>query len=144
MSEYDVTYYMWTSYLWTVLECGVGIMIACMPSLTPLVVRYVPGLALQHSSHGTPPKYIHRGSKTKIRHTMARAFPNLHAAHSYPLADISTTVTGVVGGDWWGESEENIMQGHNKNKAQVPVEGKITKTTVIEQTVHDEDGMLSA
>jgi len=144
MGDYDVTYYMWMSYLWAVLECGLGIVAACMPSLTPLLIRYVPTL-----TPPPPPKcrYPHPGSQSKIRSTIARAFPNLHSAHSYPLANISTTVTGVR----WDESEDTVHgdgdgdgDGGRGDKAWTPTEGQITKTTVIEQTIHVMGELLSS
>ncbi|KAF8250671.1 hypothetical protein K440DRAFT_128270 [Wilcoxina mikolae CBS 423.85] len=138
MTEPDVTWHVYYGYVWANLESSLAIIIACMPSLTPLLIRFIPAL--------TPPKppYNHT-SKFRNTESKSHAFAaqNTYAARSYPLADISTTVTGHHGGgdrggpEWWegmtrnDKSEEYILQDGG---------GTITMTTVIEQTICDEDG----
>jgi hypothetical protein len=128
METYDVMWYMWPSFLWTTLECGLGILVACVPAMTPLFLRFVPGFAATCAkSNNTPGR-------------AALAIPNLNAAHSYPMANLSTTVTGrgreMTEIDSWNASNENMI-----SNGAVDVERAnttITKTTVIEQTVFDE------
>ncbi|KAA8894442.1 hypothetical protein FN846DRAFT_912909 [Sphaerosporella brunnea] len=131
MTTYDVMWYVWKSYLWTTLECGLGIIVACIPSITPLLLRFTSGFA-PAASHNTPPK---PPASSKFRNALGKALPNLNAAHSYPLANISTTVTGVGNEEWWNESDENMIR-----RADPEEDGAIMKTTVIEQTVSGEMG----
>ncbi|KAF8541543.1 hypothetical protein BDD12DRAFT_803599 [Trichophaea hybrida] len=121
MTEPDITWHVYYGYVWANLESSLAIIVACMPSLTPLLIRNT-----ESKSH-------------------AFAAQNTHAARSYPLADISTTVTGHHGGgdrggpEWWegmtknDKSEEYILRDGG---------GAITMTTVIEQTICDEDGKI--
>jgi len=139
MDEPDVTWHIYYSYIWSNIESGLAIIVASMPALTPLLIRFNPAL--------TPPKrqppYNHAST---YRNTVSKSCPfsaqNTHAGRSFPLADISTTVTGHHGGgggsgEWWDgmtrgdKSEECILRDG---------EGTITMTTVIEQTICDEDG----
>jgi hypothetical protein len=125
MKTYDTMWYIWPSFLWTTLECGLGILVACVPAMTPLFLRFVPGFAATYASNNTP----------------ARGIPNLNAAHSYPMADLSTTVTGrgMTEIDSWNESNENMISaGYDESSRTERATTTITKTTVIEQTVFDE------
>jgi hypothetical protein len=125
MKTLDTMWYIWTSVLWTTLECGLGILVACVPSMTPLFLRFVPGFAGTYASNNTP----------------AREIPKLNAAHSYPMANLSTTVTGreMTETDSWNGSNENMISaGYDEGSRMERAITTITKTTVIEQTVFDE------
>jgi len=128
-NTYDVTWAMYDTYRWSILECSLAILCATVPSLTPLFCPICTGKSeVNLSSTGL---------------SQNKPFPS-HGAHSYPLAHISTTATTTLAnnGGWWGtaktlpgernESEENIISKEERDVVAGGSDG-ITKTTVIEQ-----------
>lgn len=148
MGSYDVTWHMWVSLIWTDLETGIGIVVACLPSLTPILIRFMG----RHEPKEVQKNYVNRPG-TRFKNTMARAFPN----HIYPQAQITTTVTATARENWYGwESEEETIRrvpnhGHEDEESGgddagekletgvmlVETTRSITRTTVIEQTVSE-------
>ena len=110
MTDYDATWYMWTSFVWTNLECGLGIIIACMPSLTPLVMRRPPG----------------GGTKAESNARIDEERPR--TLQSWPLENISASEMWVAGS---GDSVDEILADERDPWKD---EG-IKKTTVISQKV---------
>jgi hypothetical protein len=131
MWNYDVTWYMWYSYIWTDLECGLAIIVASMPSLTPLIVQYIPGFG----SHAGSVEPGQKQQKQQFLKSSTAKTLTAGGMRSYPLADIETSARGRNRG---GASDEDLITVTVREEEwDVEMVGGIVKTTVIEQTVDD-------
>lgn len=143
--------YIYDSYIWTAVEADLAIICACMPSLAPVLAKFVPGFQAS-----TAPRDQQHSSRCSIIKGPTNG-PFSGSMPAFPLAHISTTVspTAIVshssGKTWYhpwyrnggvsgitaqNESEENIItsSADTTDIATIHDARGITKTTVIEQS----------
>lgn len=130
MTTYDVTWNMWTAYIWTVLECDLAIICASLPSLTPLAVRLFPSLGEGPCGGGgggprrasSSSAFSGDPSRPGGSHEMKpalRLFPNSNM--TYPLGSMISTSAypehalppATNGGGWWGSSIKSQDHHHH-------------------------------
>ncbi|CCX31636.1 Similar to conserved hypothetical protein [Coccidioides posadasii str. Silveira]; acc. no. EFW17844 [Pyronema omphalodes CBS 100304] len=55
MTRVDSTWHSWYYLIWTILECGLIIVVACLPALAPLLIRHIPNFGPQGIETETGP-----------------------------------------------------------------------------------------
>lgn len=148
--------YIYDSYIWTTIEADLAIICACMPSLAPVLAKFVPGF--QISTH-TPPMARDQQHSSHCSIVKSPTYgPYSGTMPAFPLAHISTTASptttvghssnktwyhpwyrngGAPGAPAPNESEENIITSStdiSTDTATIRDARGITKTTVIEQS----------
>ncbi|XHG02717.1 hypothetical protein AWENTII_006058 [Aspergillus wentii] len=53
--------------IWTILECGIIIIAACLPPIWPLIARIVPRSPLTSSSSKSQPRHRYSNSQPKVK-----------------------------------------------------------------------------
>ncbi|KAL4801581.1 hypothetical protein BDV18DRAFT_148918 [Aspergillus unguis] len=106
----DPTYDNVAAAAWSAVECNVGIICACLPTLRPLVARIIPQLLSLKSD-----RHARRGNSRSNTKYKSKSKSDIHPASSYwdlpGGVGVSTTITTHV-----DEIEDRIYDGTNGDR----------------------------